>query len=220
MLSLLAQELKFSRPQCTKDAMSAQDESIVVSVRDQTLTKRAWQVCYHGAEADWPDALPVVGVVYVRKSTMAALPHTLSTFPYPLIIVHMGAVKRNTVVDTFLRAVCELDVTQSQQRRPMTLWHRSQPTSGVVGVVSLRIPLAPELAMEYVFNNVMRKVNFQHVIVMESGIGFRSADDVDWLAEQARDTASVCTIEPAHSHEYGMIGQRMSYYSSLWYKGF
>jgi hypothetical protein len=67
----------------------------------------------------------------------------------------------------------------------------------VLGVFVLRVPLAPPLALEYFSNTVLPRLAFEHVIFIEAGVRFRDPADPEWLALQARDTASTCLVEPA-----------------------
>jgi P2-related tail formation protein len=50
----------------------------------------------------WARPVPIVGVVYVTKSTVGALMRTLETFQHPIIIVYWGRVRPDTLMDSFL----------------------------------------------------------------------------------------------------------------------
>lgn len=186
--SLLGRELKFSSPHVPKPTGDMQ-----------------WTASY---ESDLPlrfeRSCPLVGIVFVKKSTQAALCSTVATFPFPLVIVHLGKIPVDSSLDGFLMSGCELDLSAQRQAKPITVFHGNHPR--VLAVVVIRVPLVPELCLEYVCNNVISTLSFEHAVFMESGIMFRDPADVELLADSARDTASTCLVEPARSRYYDMIG--------------
>lgn len=58
----------------------------------------------------WTASPPLVGVLYVKKSTLGALMRTIESFPHPIILVHQGKVARDSVVDSYLLSQCGLDM--------------------------------------------------------------------------------------------------------------